>query len=113
MNSKDFLKICELKQEIQVLLKARPELRQLQDEIDKLLAGAGSQHNRCVLLNRLMHDKIMELSEAFKPLCGMVGELQANVSILRGDLERFKEDVLATVTDITKAKSDAAKPKSS
>ena len=57
----DTKKIFELKQEIYKLLQDKPELCALQDKIDTMLSAAGNQHNRCVLINRMMLESVNEL----------------------------------------------------
>jgi seryl-tRNA synthetase len=57
----DTAKIFALKQEITALLKEHPELQPLQDEIYKAMAKAGNQHNRCVIIQSMMIDKVCEL----------------------------------------------------
>ena len=79
MNAESFRKICELKQEIQLLLAERPELRPLQAEIDRLMAGAGSQHNRCVLITEMMKDKVAELSEHLPQLGNSLDSLVVEI----------------------------------
>lgn len=65
MNTKD---VFEAKQKLNKFLQENPELKPMQAEIDKMLSGAGTQHNRMVLLHHMMMDKVKELSKAIKTL---------------------------------------------
>ena len=64
----DTKKIFEAKLEIQKLLKEHPELRELQNEIDRQMKGAVTQHNRCVIITRMLKDKAKELGKALREL---------------------------------------------
>jgi len=59
----NFTKIKYYRQQIRLLLMERPELRILQRKIDTAMQNAGNQHNRCVLLQIMMKDKIWELQK--------------------------------------------------
>lgn len=58
--------IFKLKQEIQALLRERPELIPLQQKIDTLMKNAGNQNNRLVLIKNLMFDSLKQLEDALK-----------------------------------------------
>ena len=57
----DTKKIFELKQEIQKLLRENPDLIPLQQEIDRRLKNAGNNHNRLVIIDQMMKEKVSEL----------------------------------------------------
>lgn len=63
------MNIFELKTQLSEFLKKHPELRPMQAKIDEMLANAGNQHNRNVLLQQMMFDKVKELEKA------LLGEL--------------------------------------
>ena len=64
----DSEKIWELKQEINKLLTERPEYIPFQKRIDEMLKGAGSQHNRMILIKEMMFEKVNELNEQLQIL---------------------------------------------
>lgn len=64
----DFAKIKALREELNQLLNEHPELKLLQRRIDKLMAGAGNKHNRCVLTQDLMLDSLKRMGEALESL---------------------------------------------
>ncbi|MBI5572414.1 MAG: DUF3135 domain-containing protein [Desulfomonile tiedjei] len=51
-------------------LFAHPELANLQKQIDRRLKGATTEHNRLVLIHRLMMDSFIELDEKLQYLMG-------------------------------------------
>jgi hypothetical protein len=59
----DTEKIFYYKKQISDLLNERPEYRPFQDRITQLLDNAGSQHNRLVLIHKLMMEKFEQLRE--------------------------------------------------
>lgn len=63
----DFEKIKELNKEIQDLLEEKPELRELQDQIDKIRETVGKK-NRLAMIQTLMLDKFFELNEKLEEL---------------------------------------------
>jgi seryl-tRNA synthetase len=81
----DTAKVFELKRAIQALIKERPELAAFQKEIDKTLAGAGSQHNRMVLLQRMMREKQQELNSVLNTLKEELLKWAAEIEKQRGD----------------------------
>ena len=66
------VKMFLLKQELNKFLDEHPELKPMQAEIDNLLAGAGSQHNRNVFLSYMMRDKLLELKGKLVELNGVL-----------------------------------------
>lgn len=57
------MNVFEAKKQLNDFLREHPHLKPMQTEIDKLLKGAGSQHNRNVLLHRLMLENIGKLEK--------------------------------------------------
>lgn len=64
----DTRKIFELRQEINKLLRGRPELRPLQEEIEERINKAGSPENRAVMAYILMVEKVKQLNAELKTL---------------------------------------------
>jgi len=62
----DTKRIFELQMEINRLLEERPEYKPLQEEITNKLKNAGNTHNRLVLMNKLLMEKVAELHLALK-----------------------------------------------
>lgn len=60
--------VFRYKQEIAALLEQRPDMANYQRNIETILKGATSSHNRMVLLKNMMAQKVFELEEAFKLL---------------------------------------------
>jgi uncharacterized membrane protein len=58
--------IFKLKQEIQALLKAKPELIPLQEKIDELMRNAGNQNNRLVIIKNMMFDSLKRMEDALR-----------------------------------------------
>lgn len=70
--SVDFEKIKELRKQIKELLKEKPELQPLQDEIDAAMKKVGGNtHNRCAVLQDMMLTKWMEIIKANEDLQGV------------------------------------------
>lgn len=61
----DFVKIKELRAELNKLLEERPEYKPFQAEIDEALKKAGNSHNRMAYLHRRMRENLLKLHEAF------------------------------------------------
>lgn len=61
-------KVWELQRKLNEFLEEHPELREYQDKITKTLQGAGSSHNRLVLLRQMMVEKTMEIQEKFQEI---------------------------------------------
>lgn len=59
-------KILELIRQRDELLKQRPELQALQDEVDRRLAKAGNQNNRMVIIGQMMWDSFHQLNQALQ-----------------------------------------------
>lgn len=66
----DFKKISDLRKEINKLIEEKPELRELQDEIDRRLEAAGPDHQRRnqVIQEMMLNEwfRITKLDEEFK-----------------------------------------------
>jgi len=62
----DFELISKLNKEIEALIKERPELRELQDEINEVMNKVGSTHNRNAAINALMMEKFHELNKVLQ-----------------------------------------------
>ena len=75
MSDIDSKKIFLLKQEINKLLKERPELIELQKEIDKRMDFAGSQHNRCVIITEMAKESLKRLGEELERLVSLQIEI--------------------------------------
>lgn len=60
--------VFRLKQELNKLLRERPELVPLQRKIDEVMRNAGSQHNRLILIKHLMMESVADLNNALKEL---------------------------------------------
>ena len=58
---RDTKRIFTAKQELNQLLRDKPYLQEMQDTLNKQLEKAGNVHNRMVLLQNLMYDKVREL----------------------------------------------------
>jgi aspartate ammonia-lyase len=58
------------------LLKEKPELAELQFKINDILAGAGTQQNKNILLRNLMLDSMNELREKLDDLQVSLKSLQ-------------------------------------
>jgi hypothetical protein len=69
MDSEEYFKA---KKRLNQFLADNPQLRPLQEEIDRHLNGAGNAHNRLVILKKLMMDKVKELEEAMLDLAEMM-----------------------------------------
>jgi hypothetical protein len=82
MSDIDFELIKRLNDEKRALLEARPELASLQAEIDRELAKAGSQANRCAVMNRLMKQSFNQMTTQ---LVGLGDKLKELVRIFNGD----------------------------
>jgi len=76
--------IFELKQELNAFLKEHPELKPLQEEIDKRLEGAGNQNNRLVIIHQMMMSKVAELSKTSKELQTKLENILKDINSLRG-----------------------------
>jgi hypothetical protein len=63
------------------LLKDHPQLRELQDEIDRLLGGTMDPAVRLEILFMLMTDKIHELKGAFAELVKQVDKVRVGARI--------------------------------
>lgn len=74
MNELKFPSIKTPRDEITKLLEEDPTLIPLQEKIDNLLATAGNQNNRMVLLKNLMFDKVKELQEALLELTNLLNK---------------------------------------
>lgn len=57
------MNIFEAKKQLNDFLREHPELQPMQNEINRLLKGAGSQNNRNVLLHRLLFENLIRLEE--------------------------------------------------
>lgn len=57
------MNIFEAKRELNDFLREHPELKADQAAIEELLKGAGSQHNRNVVLQQLMAQNISKLGK--------------------------------------------------
>lgn len=55
--------VFEAKRELTAFLKKHPEMKFYQKNIDETLRKAGSNHNRIVMLNRLINDNLQELQK--------------------------------------------------
>lgn len=75
--------IFELKNQLNLFLEEHPELKEMQLAIDLILNGANNQHNRCVLLQEMMKDRVNLLSEK------MI-ELKNDLDNLTIQLEKLK-----------------------
>lgn len=62
MNTLHDPKLYELLEKRKEFLKKNPELVSYQEKIDVILSGAGSQHNRSILLQKMMAEQIAILS---------------------------------------------------
>lgn len=75
-------KLAELIEARKKLLEEKPELAELQFKINDLMAGAGSYHNRVLLLKRLMYDNLAELKSSLQDLqlavYSLTGEEKSN-----------------------------------
>lgn len=58
--------LFKLKQSLNKFLEEHPHLKSYQDEIEKELDKAGNQHNRLVIINKLLMEKVKELHDALK-----------------------------------------------
>lgn len=56
------------KQRLNAFLEANPHMQEFQKEIERRLSGAGSAHNRMVILKMMMEAKLLELRNALKGL---------------------------------------------
>ena len=63
------------------LLKEKPELMELQFKINDILAGAGTQQNKNILLKNLMIDSMMELKDK-------LDDLQVSLKCLRDECDK-------------------------
>ena len=79
----DSKKIFELKQEIQRLLKERPEYIPLQKKIEERMKGAINQNNRLTIIRDMMMDSFMEMNESLKQLSDQSQILQAQANKLK------------------------------
>lgn len=70
MGTKD---LFSLKKELNLYLEENPHLKPYQKKIDEMLSGAASQHNRMVLLDQMMKDKVLELVIELNKLKGIIG----------------------------------------
>lgn len=61
-------KIFSLNRQINELLDERPEYKVLQKQIRERLRNAGNSHNRLVLINKMMMEKVKELQKALEDL---------------------------------------------
>jgi len=66
----DFPDIKKYQEEINKILDERPEFREFQENIETELEKAGSQHNRNVVLQNMMIEKVNELKEKLRELMG-------------------------------------------
>lgn len=80
-----FTKVKALREEINRLIEERPVLRALQDEIDRRLATASSQHNRLAIIQDLMFTKFRELSAAMQ-------DLKSSTEVFNTLVQEIKED---------------------
>jgi len=65
----DFKKIKDLRLELEELLKQRPDLRKLQDRIDKALQKAGSNtNNRLIVFKELVDDVMCDFENRLNDL---------------------------------------------
>lgn len=71
----DIKRVFELKQQLNAFLNEHPELKPLQAKIDQVLAGAGSQANRNVLLHNMMKKSTNDLGTALTTLASDVSRL--------------------------------------
>lgn len=55
--------VFQAKMELNTFLKKHPELRFYQKQLDKTLNKAGSNHNRMVVLGRLINDNVQDLQK--------------------------------------------------
>lgn len=60
----DSERIFKLKRDLNEFLEQHPELRPMQEEIDRALAKAGNSNNRMSVLHGMMMDKVRELRDA-------------------------------------------------
>lgn len=72
-------KVHEFIEKRNALLKEKPELLELQQKIDDVLAGAGSSHNRMVLLKKMMMESVAELQKSLNELHSAVEKLKGNL----------------------------------
>lgn len=56
------------KSNLNQFLAENPRLKPMQAEIDRVLDSAGNNHNRLVILKKLMMDKVKELENALLDL---------------------------------------------
>ncbi len=59
-----FEKIRKAVEDRDCFLEEHPELKPLQEEIEKCLRGAGSIENRIAILRNMMDEKLFELRQA-------------------------------------------------
>lgn len=80
----DFAKIKQLRENINELIKEKPELEAYQKIIDQELEKAGDNPwNRCVMLHNLILEKRMELIEALKELKTQATRLQKAAEFIK------------------------------
>jgi hypothetical protein len=76
-------KLQELLAAREALLIEKPELRELQFTINDILAGAGTQQNRMILLKKLMLESLAELHTHTEQLSTTLHTLQNNFKDLQ------------------------------
>jgi lipopolysaccharide biosynthesis regulator YciM len=60
--------VFRAKQRLNAFLEANPKLMPMQKIIEQRLSGAGSQHNRLVILKMMIDENLVELRNALKGL---------------------------------------------
>jgi uncharacterized coiled-coil DUF342 family protein len=68
MSKNKFEKIKEAVEKRDDFLKENPHMQPLQDEINKILAKSGNQHNRIAVLEDMIYSKIKHLAEVINKL---------------------------------------------
>ena len=92
----DFVKIKKLREQINDLIRQRPELQVLQDEIDKELAKCGTnRHNRCVVIQNMMLTKwkeIVPMAEQLTDACKNLTENVAEAIEIQKEIDKAKNE---------------------
>ena len=68
-------KLYELIKARDALIKERPELEALQIELERRLRGAGTTHNRCLIIKQMMMESMNRLSEEMTELSNLLNSL--------------------------------------
>jgi hypothetical protein len=80
--SDKLIAVFQAKQALNKFLNENPHLKPMQKQIDEMLQGAGSQHNRMVLLGQKMkdnQDKLVQELNKFTVLVSRVVEHLKNL----------------------------------